>query len=145
MRRAALIFMVCAMFAAVLLPTTAQALLQPKLVVNVRDGHAQMSNTVNQTAEYHFTALVYNGWSRSMHVTCNFRVSRSDGNYPPAYAANTWFGDVSLSGRFHHGWTTVNLVARNETAGITMYSQWNVYKRGCFKGPNRNGGAVQLP
>ena len=148
MRKAALIFMVCAMFAAVLLPTTAQALLQPGLMVNVRDGHAQMSDTTGPpAAEYHFTAMVWNGWSRSLHVTCNFRVSNNGDGYQgfPGTAANQWFADVSLSGRFRHGWTKVNMVARNDDANITQVTQWNGYKRGCFKGPNNNGGPVQLP
>ena len=137
MRKAALIFMVCAMFAAVLLPTTAQALLQPRLSVNVRDGNAQMSG-VDNSAEYRFTAVVRNGWSRSINVTCNFRVSSNIDGYTgfPGTAASEWFGDVAMSGRFRPGTTMVNLVARNWDWAYGMQSQWNVLKRGCFKGPN---------
>ena len=139
MRKAALIFMVFALCAAVLLPSTAQALLQPGLVVNVKDGHAQM-DAVAGTAEYHFVVRVFNGWSRSMHVTCNFRVYQNDGAYTghPGPANAIWFGDVGFSGRMHRGWTTVNMTAtNNEWSGGTV-SQWTVFKRGCYKGPNHN-------
>jgi len=141
MRKAALIFMVCAMFAAVLLPTTAQALLQPRLSVNVRDGYAQMSpDPLEMSAEYHFTAVVRNGWSRSINVTCNFRVTVNDGNYQgfPGTALSVWFGDVSLSGRMRPGTTAVNLVAKNWSWDVGLVSQWNVLKRGCYKGPNHS-------
>ena len=156
MRKVALVLMVVAVFAAVLLPATAQALLQPMLTVEAHDGHAQMQviadanapTGTQQTAEYHFVATLKNGWNRAIRVTCNFRIrSNRDIPYPPAGPSYhngglpgtvPIFANVGLSTKVKPGVTNIHLVATNPLWSWGTVSRWSIVKQGCYKGPNKD-------
>jgi len=147
MRKVALILMVVAVFAAVLLPATAQALLQPRLTVAAHDGYAQMVNggcldrQSRQsircgTAEYHFVATLKNG--------CNFRIRANTViDFPPASGGALTdtvpiFGNVGLSTKVKPGVTNIHLVATNPNWIWGTVSRWSIVKQGCYKGPNKD-------
>jgi len=149
MRKVALVLMVVAVFAAVLLPATAQALLQPMLTVTAHDGHAQMQVVpgpygAEQTAEYHFVATLKNGWNRAIRVTCNFRIrSNQSVPFPPASGGPLTdtvpiFGNVGLSTKVKPGVTNIHLVATNPDWTWGTVSRWSIVKQGCYKGPNKD-------
>ena len=148
MRKAALIFMVCAMFAAVLLPTTAaQAWLQPGLTVTAQNGHATLTNPDGGggwlSGQYKFTVVMRNMWSRSMNVSCSFDVFNSahwnGGNQGTGpFGSLTFFDNVVVSTKLHHGTTKIPVRTDvvNPDVGVAWGQGWRVEKRGCTKGPN---------